>query len=503
MSEIVLARQVLYLSESWQVWYNTERFRNGEMDMVGRKEELLALERAMRSDESQFVAVYGRRRVGKTYLVREALGREFIFEHVGPYDGSYEEELDAFRDSLVKWGVQDCPQIKTWKEAFLLLEKFVAASRKRRKVIFIDELPWMDTPKSKFLPALGHFWNAFASARKDVVLVVCGSAASWMLKKIVQDKGGLHDRVTDIIYLKPFDLSECEQYSRQKGLKMSRREIAECYMVFGGVPYYWSYLDKRYSLIQNIDRLCFAEGGKLTKEFSRLYASLFKDDERYRQIVRTLSTVRIGMSRDELIREMKVSDGGAWTHCLDDLCESGFVRKYTSVGKKSKGAIYQLVDNFTLFHFQFMEGLVNADEQFWTLAQKSQRVVVWKGLAFERLCLAHVRQIKAALGISGVLTNVFSWRHEPDDTYPWGAQIDLLLERADNVINVCEMKYAKGEFVIKADYEKDLNRKCETFAAVTGSKSAVHLTLITTEGLAHNSHSGVVQSEVILDDLFK
>lgn len=471
--------------------------------MVGRKEELRSLEKAMRAKESQFVAVYGRRRVGKTYLIRESLGRDFIFEHVGPYDGTYQEELEAFEDSLRKWGVRDCPKLGNWKQAFEILEKLICQSRKRRKVVFIDELPWMDTPKSKFLPALGHFWNSFVSARKDVVLVVCGSAASWMLKKIVQDKGGLHDRVTDIIYLRPFTLGECEAYVKSMGLRMSRREIAECYMIFGGVPYYWSYLDKGYSLVQNVDRLCFAEGGKLRREFERLYASLFKDDVRHRELVRTLSTVRAGMTRDELIRALKVTDGGAWTNCLDELCESGFVRRYAAMGCKSKGTVYQLIDGFTLFHFRFIEGRSNSDDHFWTLAQKSQPVVVWKGLAYERLCLLHVRQIRMALGISGVLTDVFAWRHDADDTYPWGAQIDLLLERADNVINVCEVKYAKGEFVIKSKYAQELDRKCETFSTVTGTKSAVHLTMVTTEGVARNSYSSIVQSEVTLDDLFR
>ena len=471
--------------------------------MIGREEERRSFAKAMSAKESQFIALYGRRRVGKTYLVRESLGRDFVFEHVGVYDGTYDEELESFGKSLSKWGLKDVQKIGSWMSAFDELERLVTSSRKSRKVVFIDELPWMDTPKSKFLPALCHFWNSFASARKDIVLVVCGSAASWMLKKIVQDKGGLHDRVTDIICLRPFTLRECEMYAKSLGLRMSRRELVECYMIFGGVPYYWGYLDKRYSLVQNIDRICFAEGGKLTKEFSRLYASLFKDDERYVKIVKALAGVKSGMTRDEVVASIKATDGGAWTHCLEELCESGFVRRYAALGKKSKGAIYQLIDGFSLFHLRFMTGKSEVDEHFWSLSQSSQSVVVWKGLAFERVGLLHLRQIKEALGISGVLTSAYAWRHEADDTYPWGVQIDLLLERADHVVNVCEFKYSKDEFAISAEYEKTLNRKCETFRAVTGTKDAIHLTLVTTEGVARNSHSGVVQSEVKLDDLFE
>lgn len=274
-------------------------------------------------------------------------------------------------------------------------------------------------------------------------------------------------------------------------------------MIFGGVPYYWSFLAKGTSLVRNIDKLCFAEGGKLTREFDRLYASLFRDDERHRQIVKSLGKVKAGMTRDELLKSMRVKDGGAWTRCLDDLCESGFVRRYRSYGNKAKGTVYQLVDNFTLFHFRFIEGRENGDENFWSLSQSAQPVVVWKGLAFERLCLLHVRQLKSALGISGVLTDVYSWRHEADDTYPWGVQIDLLLDRADNVVDVCEMKYANDEFAISADLERRLSRKCETYRAVSGTRRAVHLVMVTTYGVVRNSHYGIVQAEVKLDDLFK
>jgi len=460
------------------------------------------LKAAYEATESQFVAIYGRRRVGKTYLVRQVLGPEFLMEHVGPYNGSFADELEAFHDSLVTWGYSECPRLTSWKQAFGELEKHIRTSKRKRKVIFIDELPWMDTPKSKFLPALGHFWNAFASARNDVVLIVCGSAASWMLKKIVQDKGGLHNRVTDIIFLKPFTLSECAQLAESRSLRMSRMEIADAYMIFGGIPYYWSYLVPKYSLVQNIDRICFAEGGKLTKEFDRLYASLFQDDERHLKIVTALSTIRAGMTRDELIRAMKVTDGGTWTKCIDDLCESGFVRRYAAQGCKNKGTVYQLIDNFTLFHFRFMANRHNADEHYWSLSQDDQSVVVWKGLAFERLCLSHVRQIKMALGIAGVRTEVYAWRHTADETYPWGVQIDLLLERADRVTNVCEMKYSHDAYAITSNYEKKLARKCETYREVAKTRNAVHLTLVAANGIARNAHASQVQSVVTLDDLF-
>ena len=475
--------------------------------MIGRIEEIAALKDVLDSGESQFVAVYGRRRVGKTYLVRETLGAHFVFENVGLYDGTLAEELATFRKSLVKWGARNVPsEISSWCEAFDCLEDLLKSSHAKRKVLFLDEMPWMETPNSGFLKALDHFWNSFATARKDVVLVVCGSAASWIIKKVVRNKGGLHNRLTEIIWLRPFTLCECEQFALSRGLRMSRRELAECYMIFGGVPYYWSWLKRRNSLAQNIDTLCFAEGGKLRKEFESLYRSLFSDSALHLAVVKALATVRAGMTRSDILGHLGVTgknDGGAYTRCLDDLCESGFVRKYTAHGCKAKGSVYQLIDNFTLFHFRFIADKPNPDAHFWTLSMKAQPVVVWKGLAFERLCLWHIPQIKAALGISGVLTEVYAWRHEPDDVRPWGVQIDLLLDRADRVINVCEMKYVSGEYVIDAETERALVRKCETFGAVTKTKCAVHLTLVTTQGVVRNAHSGVVQSEVTLDDLFR
>ena len=471
--------------------------------MIGRVLERKSLMRAVESDESQFVAVYGRRRIGKTYLVRETLGKMFCFEHSGIFGETFAGELSAFRDSLIDSGLKDCPELSSWTQAFRELRRVIDASRQKRKVVFIDEMPWMDTPKSGFVSALDHFWNQWASARKDVVLVICGSATSWIIDKVIKDRGGLHNRVTDTIELLPFTLRECEEYAASKRLSMSRKEIAETYMVLGGVPYYWSFFVRELDPVQNVDALCFARGGKLRDEFTKLYRSLFKNDEGHYKIIEALGRKKAGMSREEILKTTGLLDGGTLTKNLAELDQCGFIRRYTAPGKKKKDAIYQLFDNFTLFYFKFMEGESNPDPNFWQKTSVTQRAAVWKGLAFERVCLLHVEQIKKALGISGILTRVFGWQHDADDTYPQGAQIDLLIERGDSAYNVCEMKFSDERYVIKKRYAEDLRTKVGVFRDLAAHGKTVYLTLVTTFGLARNAYANSVQSEVTLDDLFR
>ena len=471
--------------------------------MIGRELQSECLKESVMKGEAQLIAVYGRRRVGKTYLVREVFGDRFFFHHSGLAKGTMDEQLSAFRDSLAKYGLKNVPVLANWREAFNELERLIESGGRKRKVLFIDELPWLDTPKSGFVKWFEHFWNGFASGRKEVVLVICGSASSWIVKNVFRNRGGLHNRVTDTIRLQPFTLHECRLMCKSMGLGFGERDIAELYMIFGGIPYYWSLLKKGESVAQAIDRLVFAPDGKLRFEFRELYASLFGESSAYIDIVKTLAKVKSGQFAGELMKGARLSKGGNVKRYFDDLEQCGFIRRYTAFGKKKRDAHYQLIDNFSLFHLRFLEDESNHDEHFWQHGTKGATLNTWRGLAFERLCLWHVPQIKAALGISGVLTEVYAWRHVPDDVRPWGVQIDLLLDRADRVINVCEMKYVSDEYVIDAEAEKALIRKCETFSAVTKTRCAVHLTLVTTKGVFKNTHSGIVQSEVTLDDLFR
>ena len=470
--------------------------------MIGRCEEIAQLNRLYDSRESEFVAVYGRRRVGKTYLVREMFDGRFTFAHTGKSEGSLRVQLHHFHQSLTAFSAARLAKPKSWDDAFGALKKVIAASPESRKVVFIDELPWMDTPRSGFLSALDSFWNEWASVRKDILLIVCGSAASWMVKNLFHNRGGLHNRVTARIWLMPFTLSECERYASERGLEMSRRELAECYMIFGGIPYYWRCLQQGMSLAQNIDRTVFAASAPLRNEFGELYRSLFRSSHLYERVVSVLARKKIGMTRSEIIATAGDGIAGTLSEVLESLECSGFVRRYRSPGKKARDSVYQLIDEFTFFHFRFLDGAIT-DEHFWqTMAQTPVRSA-WRGLAFERLCLLHVRQIKAALGISGIHVESYAWRHAPDESVPEGAQIDLLLERSDGVTNVCEMKFCADRYVMDARAESELSRKLTVFQAVTKTRQTLHLTLVTSFGLMRNKHSGRVQSEVTLDDLFK
>ena len=468
--------------------------------MIGRTKEIEDLNRLYESDESEFVAVYGRRRVGKTYLVRETFADRFAFHHTGLPNATKHQQLVHFKESLVAAGAR----VKTprnWFEAFHALRDVVALSVFRRKVVFIDELPWMDTAKSDFLMALEMFWNEWASARKDVMLIVCGSAAAWMVKNLFRNRGGLHNRVTARICLQPFTLGECESFAAERGLGMSQMDTAECYMALGGIPYYWRYLVRGMSVAQNLDRLCFAVDAPLKGEFDELYSSLFRNATLYKKVVAALAKKKIGMTRFELIEALDIATTGKLSETLKTLEASGFIRSYRSYGVKKKNTIYQLTDPFTLFHFRFLE-TPSTDEHFWSSTLSSPAQATWRGLAFERMCLLHLPQVRRALGIGSIHVEAYGWSFKGDDTYPDGVQIDLVLERADNVINICEMKYSANAFAINKTYDSELDRKIATFAGVTGTRKAIHLTLVTANGLLRNQYSAKVQSEVLLSDLF-
>lgn len=472
--------------------------------IVGRKTEQEKLLEAKHSEYSQFIAVYGRRRVGKTFLIRETFDYTFTFQHTGLAKGKTSVQLENFRQSLIEAGYDNCPHPKTWLDAFNLLKIVIKESKDVKKVIFIDELPWLDTPKSDFMMALEHFWNGWATARKDILLIVCGSATSWIISKIIHNHGGLHNRLTGRILLQPFSLSECEEYAEYLGLTMSREQILENYMIMGGIPYYWSFMSKSLSQVQNIDAIFFARDGQLRNEFSQLYASLFKKEEPYIAIVTALAQKKVGLTRSEIIESTGLRGNGGLTRKLSELEECGFIRKYSTPGKKAKDALYQLIDNYTIFYFRFIQSNVEGDEHFWQASLDAQFHRVWEGLAFERVVLQHIPQVKKALGISGMLSNAYSWRYQPDSNDAKGAQIDLVIDRRDKVINLCEMKYTSDtEYVITKDEDAKLRNKRAAYREQTKTKKAIHLTMITPDGVKRNSYWNDIQSEVTLDDLFQ
>lgn len=479
--------------------------------MVGREKEKAQLMSLLKSKEPEFVAVFGRRRVGKTYLIRESYDYDFVFQHTGVNNNSINEcsmkrrQLDKFAESLKEYGVKLERPLKDWDEAFYYLRKVIELSKEKKKVIFIDELSWMDTKGSGLLSALESFWNGYVTARKekDVILIVCTSATYWMVDKIVNSKGGLHNRLTQKIHLKPFTLKECEEYTKELGVTFNHYQIIQCYMVLGGIPYYWSKLKKNLSLAQNINQMFFADDAALDGEYDNLYAALFNKPEQYIKIVETLCNVTKGLSRDELSKASGVPNSGDLTKKLTELENCGFIRKYDAYGHKTRNCLYQLIDNYTLFYHKFLRNKP-ADEHFFEHEFNSPSVRAWSGLAFERVCLQHISQIKQALGISGVYTEVNAWSCKEDlDNGIFGSQIDLLIIRKDQVINVCEMKYTENEYIVDKDFDKAIRRKVSDFVKSTQTKYAIHTTLVSANDVIDNAYSGNLQSIITSEALFK
>ena len=471
--------------------------------IVGRKTEQEELKRAFHSEYSEFVAVTGRRRVGKTFLIRETFNYSFSFQHSGLANQKTRVQLNEFRQSLIRCGKKKCRVPTDWFDAFNLLSELLDQQDDVKKVVFIDELPWMDSPRSNFVSALEHFWNGYASARKDILLIICGSATSWITNNVFRNHGGLHNRVTHRINLAPFTLNECEQYAASRNLVMSRYDILQCYMVMGGVPFYWSLLERGKSLAQNIDDLFFSRYGKLHYEYNELYDSLFKNAAPYFKVVSTLGTKRVGMTRSEIVQEAGITNNGFLTRVLDDLEACGFIRQYSYHGEKYNRSIFQLVDNFTLFYFRFLNRRSEEDEKFWSMNINTPTRNTWEGLAFERVCFAHISQIKKALGISGISTRLYSWNLKSDGEYGGGAQIDMVIDRADNVVNLCEIKFSASEYAIDKSFDYSIRRKYSIFSVTLGKRKAVHLTLITPFGVKNNMYQHSVQNVITAEDLFR
>ena len=473
-------------------------------NIIGRKSEQDTLACIYESRQSEFVAICGRRRVGKTFLVREYFEQEMVFQASGLAGGNTQEQLKNFFYTLRRYDRKVSSLPHDWLDAFEMLISYLdSLSQVERKVVFLDELPWMDTVGSDFISALEHFWNGWASARRDIVLIVCGSATSWMMDKLINNHGGLYGRLTHRLFLQPFSLGESETFLKNKGMMLSRYEMAELYMILGGIPYYLNLLDERLSLAQNIDRMLFNPNGQLYNEFSILYRSLFKDSEAYVKVVECLNKRGYGMTRTEIANAAQMKSGKTLTTILDNLESCGFIRKYVNFGCSTRKSLYQLVDFFTLFYFRFLRDSSFRNLLYWSKLQRTPRFYAWAGISFEILAMNHISQVKQRLGIAGVSTNLYSWRSKSSgEADERAVQIDMVIERGDNTINLCEMKFSEGEFAINKDYDKILRNKIARFMEETKTRKSIQLTFISSYGLQRNMYSGIAQNEVVLDDLF-
>jgi uncharacterized protein len=475
------------------------------MNIIGRMHEQQLLQRNFESNESKLIAVYGRRRVGKTFLIREYYNYNIILEIAGLHKGNMQDQLLHFYNTLAKHKKnilkENTP--KTWMQAFALLEKYLDGfSSTKKKVVFIDELPWFDTARSKFLMAFENFWNSYCTKRKDLVVVVCGSAASWMIKNIMKNKGGLHNRISEKIKLTPFNLYETELFLKNNNIKWSKYDIAQLYMVTGGIPHYLKFIIKGESLNQFVDRVCFRNMGALQNEFNELYASLFDNSEMHYKVIYLLATKVKGLFRNELIELLKIESGGTVTKIIDELTESGFITKYIPIDNISKQAMYKLSDQFTVFYLKFMHHSKALGAGAWLKLTATSSYKAWSGFAFENICQQHIEQIKLALKLEAIYTETGSWH----GTYEGNAaQIDIVIDRADRVINLCEVKFNSGQFIINKIYAQNLRNKINVLQEQLFAKNKnIFLTMITVNGIRHNQYSNeLMQNEIVLEDLFK
>lgn len=477
------------------------KYNQNMRSIVGRTEYLETFQELFQSGKSEFVAVYGRRRVGKTFLIRTAFEGRFTFQVTGLSNASMMQQITNFNLALRKaMPEHDYTEAKDWLSAFGQLITFLESKGKEKKVVFIDELPWFDTPKSGFISALEHFWNSWASMRNDILLVVCGSAASWMINKLINNKGGFHNRITKRMKIVPFTLNECERFLETKNALLDRYQIVQLYMVLGGIPFYWDEVKSGKSAVQNIEEICFGESGILRSEFNNLYKSLFNKHEKHSAIINALAKKSMGLSRDEIISETGLPNAGSTSRMLDELEESGFILKYNPLGKKTRNSIYQLVDFYSLFYLKFITETHPKDTNQWINLNDSPKQRAWSGYAFEQVCLAHLPQIKKVLGISGIHSTSSVWR---SSTLKNGAQVDLVIDRRDQVINLCEMKFSINKFIINEKYAEELRNKIGVFKTETKTRKSVFLTLITTYGLQQNAYSiGLVQNDITMNALF-
>ena len=456
--------------------------------LVGRVAESRLLQESFAANEAQLVAIYGRRRVGKTFLVRSVFANKILFEFSGAHHAGLKTQLANFSRELSKASGSAIPlaQPASWSEAFQQLANWLQPLLlKEKRLVFFDEFPWLDTSRSGFLSAFDYFWNTWAVKQKNLLLIICGSAASWMIKNIVHNKGGLHNRISYSIRLLPFTLSETEAYLKSRAIILDRYQIIQLYMAMGGIPHYLKNIHKGESAAQAIDRICFSKDGALREEFDKLYYSLFDEARAHLSIIRALAKRPKGLNRNEIIAASRLSSGGTTTLILKELEESGFITAYTPFQKAAKDALFKLTDEYSLFFLKYIENSRPAAGTWMRLsATASWRS--WSGFAFEAICLKHTQALKVALGIAGVQTSESVWRDVSEDD---GVQIDLLIDRADYCINLCEIKFSDTAYTITKSYAEALQKKKELFKRISKTRKTVFITMITSFGLVDNAHS--------------
>jgi AAA+ ATPase superfamily predicted ATPase len=472
--------------------------------VIGRHKEKQIFQRLLTSDQTELLAVYGRRRVGKTYLIREYFKENMVFEFTGAYEADAQIQLHNFFNEFQRAVTDPNLKPKDWTTAFKYLSDYLYTleNSPTKNVVFLDELPWLDTARSGFLSAFEYFWNQHGSRMKNLLLIVCGSSASWIIQKLINAKGGLYNRITQRIELKPFNLAETEEYLVSRNLKFTRYQIIQLYMAIGGIPFYLKHINPSLSVNQVIDQMCLMHGGILTNEFKPLFQSLFKNADAHISIIKSLAKSPYGLNRTKLLETTKIPNGGTFLRTIENLVDCGFIVELKPFGKKNKDTIFRLIDFYSHFFIKFIDGKVSNRPNVWEGLSNSPEFKAWTGYAFENLCLKHTNQIHKKLGIDGVHTELSSWAFKGNEEID-GAQIDLIVDRKDGIIHLCEAKFTSSEFVISKEYASKLRQKRAIFGHVTKTKKSVVSTLLSTYTATQNKYySEEIHSEINLEDLF-
>jgi uncharacterized protein len=473
------------------------------MKIAGRKNEIKILLDTVQKTNSEFLAIYGRRRIGKTYLIREVYQEQIIFECSGLHQKDFSQQLENFWLTLIEVNPKEKPSLpKTWLQAFSLLKSYIKSlGNTQKKVIFLDEIAWFETPKSGFLAALDNFWNQFCSKREDIVLVICGSSASWIINKIINDRGGLHNRITRRIQLMPFTLKETKEFLEMTHVRLVNKDIVQLYMSVGGIPFYLKDIESGQSIAQILDSLFFNPQATLKNEFSNLYASLFKNSEIHVSIIEALAKKNKGLTRKEVIEATGIKSGGGLTNSLQELIECGFIKIILPINKSKEDCLYRLVDEYSIFYFKFLQN--SKTNSSWLQFSNKPVYKIWTGYAFENLCFKHIYQIKKGLGINGIISNEYSWIQKGTKEEK-GTQIDFIIDRDDNCINLLELKFYDSVFEITKNYSEQLREKVSIFRDKNRLKKNIFVTLVTANGAKRNEHYlSVVTNEITIDTLFE
>jgi uncharacterized protein len=472
--------------------------------VIGRQVEKRILDEVLQSEKAEFVAVYGRRRVGKTYLIRQYLKQHLVFDFTGSNLEDNVTQLANFNREFKRQCIDNEPIVKDWPDAFAMLSDYLyTLDTQKKAAIFIDELPWLDRAKSGFLGALQFFWNQHGSQMNHLVLIACGSAASWIIKNITESTGGLYNRVTRRIELKPFNLAEVEAFLNARHIQFTHYQILQLYMVMGGIPFYLDFVKPSKSIHQVIEEMCFTANGILQKEFKMLYHSLFKQAENHVLIIETLAKSPYGLTRKALLEKTKIPSGGSFIRTIENLLDCGFIVENHAYGKKTKETTFRVVDFYSVFYLRYIKDNLGNQKNTWQSIQESNAYQSWCGYAFENVCLIHTEQICRYLGISGVYTQVGSWHFAGNDEIN-GAQVDLLIDRKDGIIHLFEAKFTQDSFILTKEYTAKLRQKRTIFNYVSKTKKMVVTSLLTTYPAMKNAYYlEEIFSEVPMEALFE